>query len=163
MNDLKHFHPDELLQEAISQYLKLPLSWKHDLLAGHDLGNVEIEEVAVEHSLDHSGHDGDDVVEGLVVVAEDPVDDVEAAVTAEGEQVVAGDRLGLPRLGDHEQLGQDGDALQVDGEGPQDLHHAELVVDDKTEEDAGAKEELNPECVVVAVIGRLSLHGLVLN
>ena len=155
---MKHFHPSELLQEVNTQYLKLPLSWKHNLLAGHDLGDVEIEEVAVEHSLDHSGHDGDDVVEGLVVVAEDPVDDVEAAVTAEGEQVVAGDRLGLPRLGDHEQLGQDGDALQVDGEGPQDLHHTELVVEDNGQEGGGSQEELNPERVVVAVIRGLELE-----
>ena len=129
------------------------------LLSLENLGDVKIEEVAVEDSLDAAGDDGDDVIEALEVVAVDPVKDVEAAVGAEGEQVVAGDRLGLPSLGDHEQLGQDGDALQVDGEGPQDLHHAELVVDDKTEEDAGAKEELNSECVVVAVIGRLSLIG----
>ena len=129
------------------------------LLSLENLGDVKIEEVAVEDGLDAAGDDSDDVIEALEVVAVDPVEDVEATVGAEGEQVVAGDRLGLPGLGDHEQLGQDGDALQVDGEGPQDLHHAELVVDDKTEEDAGAKEELNPECVVVAVIGRLSLIG----
>merc|ERR1719350_1475309 len=50
---------------------------------------------------------------------------------------------------------QDGHTLQVDGEGPQDFHHAELMVDDKTEEDAGAEKELNSESVMVAVIGRL--------
>ena len=133
------------------------LGWKHNLLAGHDLGDVEIEEVAVEDSLDHAGHDGDDVVECLVVVAEDPVEDVQTAVGAEGEQVVAGDRLGLPGLGDHEQLGQDGHTLQVDGEGPQDLHHAELVVEDDGEEGGGAEEELDPERVMVAVVGRLEL------
>ena len=68
---------------------------------------------------------------------------------------MAGDGLRLVSLADHEQLGQDGHTLQVDGEGPQDLHHAELVIDDKTEEDAGAKKELNSEGVMVAVIGRL--------
>ena len=136
------------------------LGWKHNLLAGHDLGDVEIEEVAVEDSLDHAGHDGDDVVECLVVVAEDPVEDVQTAVGAEGKQVVAGDRLRLPGLGDHEQLGQDGHTLQVDGEGPQNLHHAELVVDDKTEEDAGAEKELNSESVMIAVIGRLMCNNM---
>ena len=157
MNDLKLFRPCELLQEAITQYLKLPLSWKYNLLAGHDLGDVEIEEVAVEYSLDHAGHDGDDVIEGLVIVAEDPVEDVEAAIRSEGEQVVAGDRLGLPGLGDHEELGQDGDTLQVDGEGPQDLHHAELVVDDQRQQDAGAEQELHAEGVVVTIVGRLQI------
>ena len=127
------------------------------LLSLENLSDVKIEEVAVENGLNAAGDDSDDVIEALEVVAVDPVEDVEAAVGAKGEQVVAGDRLGLPGLGDHEQLGQDGDTLQVDGEGPQDLHHAELVVHDKTEEDAGAKEELNTECVVVAVIGCLLL------
>ena len=125
------------------------------LLSLENLSDVKIEEVAVEDGLDAAGDDSDDVIEALEVVAVDPVEDVEAAVGAEGEQVVAGDRLGLPGLGDHEQLGQDGDTLQVDGEGPQDLHHAELVINDKTKEDAGAKQELNTKCVVVAVIGGL--------
>ena len=159
MNDLKLF-PGKLIQKAITQtqYLKLPLSWKHNLLAGHDLGDVEIEEVAVEHNLDHAGHDGDDVIEGLLIVAEDPVEDVGAAIGSKGEQIVAGDRLGLPGLGDHEQLGQDGDTLQVDGEGPQDLHHTELVVEDKGQESGGSQEKLDPERVVVAVIRRLELE-----
>ena len=130
------------------------------LLSLENLGNVKIEEVTVENGLDAAGDDSDDVVESLEVVAVDPVEDVKAAVGAEGEQVVAGDRLGLPGLGDHEQLGQDGHTLQVDGEGPQDLHHAELVVDDKTEEDAGAEKELNSESVMVAVIGRLICNNM---
>merc|ERR1719468_1308726 len=138
-----------------SSHSLLCLGWKHNLLAGHNLGDVKIEEVAVENGLDHTGYNGGDVIECLVVVAEDPVEDVQAAVGAKGEQVVAGDCLSLPRLGDHEQLGQDGHTLQVDREGPQDLHHTELVVEDKTEKDAGAKQELNSESVMVAVIGRL--------
>ena len=131
------------------------------LLSLENLSDVKIEEVAVENGLDAAGDDSDDVIEALEVVAVDPVEDVEATVGAKSEQVVAGDRLGLPSLGDHEQLGQDGDTLQVDGEGPQDLHHAELVVHDKTEEDAGAKKELNTKCVVVAVIGCLLLIRIV--
>ena len=34
--------------------------------------------------------------------------------------------------------------LQVDGEGPEDLHDGELVVEGQGQQDAGAKEELNP-------------------
>ena len=52
---------------------------------------------------------------------------------------MAGDGLRLAGLGDHEELGQDGDTLQIDGEGPEDLHYAELMVNDKTKEDAGAQ------------------------
>ena len=77
-------------------------------------------------------------------------------VRAECKQVVAGDAFRLPGLGDHEQLGQDGDTLQVDGEGPQDLHHAELVVEDKGQEDAGPQQELHAEGVVIPVISRLN-------
>ena len=125
------------------------------LLSLENLGDIKIEKVTVEDGLDAASDDSDDVVEALEVVAVDPVEDVQAAVGAEGEQVVAGDGLSLPSLGDHEQLGQDGHALQVDREGPEDLHNAELVVDDETKEDAGAKKELNSECVMISVIGRL--------
>ena len=68
---------------------------------------------------------------------------------------MAGDRLGLPGLGDHEELGQDGHGLQVDGEGPEDLHDAELVVDDQGEQDAGAEQKLHTECVVITIVGGL--------
>lgn len=82
---------------------------------------VEIEEVAVEDCLDHPGHNGDHVEEALEVETPDPVDEVECAVEAQEEQVVGGDGLRLTSLTDHEELGQDGHRLQVDGERPQDL------------------------------------------
>ena len=90
---------------------------------------LTVEEVAIQDCLDTTSHDGNHVVEGLGVVAVDPVENVEATVRAEGEEIVAGDALGLAGLGHHEQLGQDGDRLQVDGEGPEDFHHRELVVE----------------------------------
>ena len=64
--------------------------------------------------------------------------------------------LRLPGLSDHEELGEDGDALQVDGEGPEDLHDAELVVEDDSQEHGGSQEELHSEGVVVTVVGRLN-------
>jgi len=54
-------------------------------LALHDLGHVEVEEVAVEHSLDNPGYDGNDVIESLIVVAVDPVQDVQSPIAAESE------------------------------------------------------------------------------
>ena len=84
-------------------------------------GDVEVEEIAVEDRLDQAGHDGNEVKEALEVVAPDPVEEIERAVHAQCEQVVAGDGLRLARLAHHEELRQDGHRLQVDGEGPEDL------------------------------------------
>ena len=137
--------------------LKGKLCWKNNLFSCHDFCDVEIEEVTVEDGLDDPGHDSDDVIETLEVEAVDPVENVESAVGAEREEIVAGDGLGLAGLGDHEELGQDGDTLQVDGEGPEDLHHAELVVDDQRQQDAGAEQELHAEGVVVTIVGRLKI------
>ena len=150
------FHAKTFKTTLKNNFAKL-LSWQLQLLPLENLGDVEIEEVAVEDGLDAAGNDGDDVVEPLVVVAVDPVENVESAVGAEREEIVAGDGLGLAGLGDHEELGQDGDTLQVDGEGPQDLHHAELVVDDQRQQDAGAEQELHAEGVVVTIVGRLKI------
>ena len=85
------------------------------------LGDVEIEEVAIEHGLDATGHHGNQVKEALRIVAVDPVEDVKGSVDAQGKQVVAGDGLCLSSLADHEQLRKNGHWFQVDGEGPQDL------------------------------------------
>lgn len=90
--------------------------------------------------------------------AVDPVENVESAVRAQHEQVVAGDGLRFAGLGHHEELGKDGSCLKVDREGPQDLGEGELVVDDEREDDAGSEEELNAEGVVVAVVRGLELH-----
>ena len=132
------------------------LGWKLQLLSLQDLRDVEIEEVAVEDGLDAAGDDGDDVIEALRVVSVDPVEDVETAVGTESKEIVAGDRLRLPCLAHHEQLGQDGHALQVDGEGPEDLHHAELVVHHQGQQDARTQQKLYPEGVVITVIGCLN-------
>lgn len=55
------------------------------------------------------------------MVTPHPVGDVENSIEAEEEQVVCGDGLCLPRLGNHEELWHYGHRLQEDGEGPQDL------------------------------------------
>ena len=110
-----------------------------EFLALENLRDVQIEEIAVEDGLDTAGDDGDDVVESLEVVSVDPVEDVESSVGAESKEIVTGDGLRLAGLADHEELGEDGDTLQIDGEGPEDLHHAELMVDHQGQEDAGAQ------------------------
>lgn len=81
--------------------------------------NVQVEEVAVENGLDDTSDDSDHIVETLAVVSINPVEDVEAAVGAETEQVVAGDRLGLARLAHHKKLWQNCDRFQINGKCPQ--------------------------------------------
>ena len=82
-----------------------------ELLSLENFGDVEIEEIAIENSLDASGNDGDDVIETFAVVSEDPVEDVEATIGAESKQVVASNALGFSGLGHHKKLGQDGHTL----------------------------------------------------
>jgi len=134
------------------------LSWEGELLALEDLGYVQVEEVAVQNGLDDAGHDGDEVEEALAVVAVDPVEEVQAAVQAKSEQVVSGDGLRLASFADHEELGKDGDWFQVDGESPQDLESAELVVDQEGETADGNNKKFRPESVVVTVVGGLELN-----
>ena len=64
---------------------------------------------------------------------------------------MGGDRLGLAGLLDHEQLRQDGHRLEVDGEGPEDFHQRELVVQHQRKKDGGADQKLNPKIVSLLV------------
>ena len=84
-------------------------------------GDIKVEEVTVEDSLDHARHNGNHVKEALKVETPDPVEEVEGAIHAQAEQVVGGDCLRLASLADHEELRQDCHRLQVDGERPKDL------------------------------------------
>lgn len=71
---------------------------------------------------------------------------------------MSGDGLSLAGLADHEQLGKNGNALQVDAEGPQDLKRGELVVDKEGKTTNRHDKKLSAEGVVIAVIGGLELH-----
>lgn len=99
----------------------------------------------------HPGHHSDLVVELLGVVAPDPVGDVEGTVEAQEEKVVRRDGLRFPGLADHEELGEDGHGLQVDGEGPEYLQGREAVVLQKRQACDGDQQELQAEGVVLAV------------
>lgn len=84
-------------------------------------GDIKVEEVTVEDSLDHTSHNGNQIKEAFKVETPDPVEDIEGPIKAQAEQVVGGDGLCLASLADHEELRQDSHRLQVDGERPQDL------------------------------------------
>ena len=106
----------------------------------------------IEDSLDTAGPDSDDVVEAFVVVPVDPVEDVEAAVEAENEEINTDCHLSLARPVDEDQLRDQSDALEVDGKGPEYLHDGELVVDDESEDGARHKQEDKTELVVMIVV-----------
>jgi len=54
--------------------------WQLEFLPFDDLGDVQVEEIAIQDGLDAAGNDGDDVVESFSIVSVDPVDDVEGSV-----------------------------------------------------------------------------------
>ena len=83
--------------------------------------DIQVKEVAVQSSLNASGHNGNDIIVAFHVEPEAPVQNVQGPVAAEGKQVVGRDRLCLAGLGNHVELRHDGNTLQVDGEGPQNL------------------------------------------
>jgi len=68
------------------------------------------------------------------------------------------DRFCFPSFGDHEELREDRNTLQVDRESPEYLHDTELVVEDQGKDRDWSEEELNAECIVIAIIGSFELY-----
>ena len=68
---------------------------------------------------------------GLSKVPVDPVDQVQGTVGAKCKEIVGRDHLGLASLGEHKELREKGQCLEVDREGPQDLFRC-LLTKDKT-------------------------------
>jgi len=54
--------------------------WQLEFLPFDDLGDVQVEEIAIQDGLDAAGNYGDDIVESFSIVSVDPVDDVEGSV-----------------------------------------------------------------------------------
>lgn len=120
-------HPSGFL--TMPRPLQKASDGKLELLALHDFRVVDPEEIAVENSLDDARDNGNpvDLVLGLGKVPPEPVGDVQAAVDSKGEEVVRGDSLGFAGALEHEELGQDGNGLEPDAEGPEDLIGRVLV------------------------------------
>lgn len=136
---------------------KETLDGQFELLALHHLGVVNPEEVRVQDGLDNAGDDGDpvDLVVHLGEVTVDPVGDVQGTVDTEGSEVVGSDGLGLASTLEHEELGQDGDGLEPDGEGPEDLPEGVVVGEDDGQGGGASKQVLDAERVLIGVIGGL--------
>ena len=85
----------------------------------------------------------------------DPIRNVERPVCTECSEVVGGDCLGLASALEHEELGEDGDALEVYREGPEDLEQVEpalAVVGEEGEHAARPEQVLEPERVDARVV-----------
>ena len=86
-----------------------------------------VEKVGIQDSLHNARRDGDGIQRArdearervALKVPVYPVWDVERAVQAQREEVVRSDGLGLACPAQHEQLRQNGNALEEDGEGPE--------------------------------------------
>jgi hypothetical protein len=130
------------------------LYWQLELLALHDSGVVDVEEVAIQNSLDKAGDNSDPVrlVLGLGEVTVDPVGDVQRAVAAQGEQIVGGDGLGLTSALEHKQLREDSHRLEPDGEGPEDLGEGVLVREKDCENGGATEEVLDAEGIDVGIV-----------
>lgn len=133
------------------------LDGKLELLALEDLVVVNVEEIAVQNSLDETSNDGDPI--SLVVrldgVTVDPVGDVQGAVDTEGEEVVSGDCLCFTGALKHEELGQNCDRLEPNGKGPEDLRDGVGVWEDDGEDGGTGEEVLHLEGIDVGIVGRL--------
>ena len=81
----------------------------------------------------------------LVVVAIDPVEDVESAIQGGGHDVGHDVSLGLSRLDDHHELGDQGNSLQVDGVSPHDLHDTGFVIGGDGQDQTGDYQKLDAE------------------
>ncbi len=82
-----------------------------------------IEEVQVQASLQEAA--GIDyivvLIVGLVVRSVNPVDDIQSAIDTEEEYIVAGEIFDVALALQEDQLGDDGEGLQVQREVPQEL------------------------------------------
>jgi len=76
-----------------------------------------------------------------------PVWYVQPTVCAKRGEVVRRDRFCFAGALEDEELREDGDGLEEDGEGPEDLCQAEGVVEEDPEEERGAEEVLDAEGV----------------
>lgn len=131
---------------------------KLQFLALEHLCNIKVEKVTIEERLHAAGHDRNDVVETFEVISVNPVENIKGAVHAESEQVVRCDGFCFTSFCHHEQLRQDGKRLEVNREGPQDFHDAKLMIKNEREDGRREKNKLDPEGVMIVVVGGLELE-----
>lgn len=118
------------------------------------LGIINPKEITVQHRLHHPRNPGDLIHIPLPKIPPQPIGNVQRPVQAQREQIVRRDRLGLARALQHEQLRQDGHALQPDAERPQHLGDLVAVGEEDAQDGGGEEQVLDLERVDVGVVGR---------
>lgn len=83
-----------------------------------------------------------------------PIRNIQAPVNSERGEVVCCNGLGLSRALEHEQLGQDGNRLEVDGERPENFEDREFVVADEGKNKGRANDIFKAESIDRRVVGR---------
>lgn len=134
------------------------LRWQTELLSLENFCNIQIEEVTVQHGLDHTSNNSYEVKKSLKVVAPNPVDQVQGTVQTQEKKIVSSDGLCFPSFADHKKLRENSNRLKIDGEGPQYLQWREVMIDKKGEPTNRNYQKLHPEGVMVSIIGGLELH-----
>lgn len=98
------------IQIIISSFVFSPsLNGKLECTAMEDSLIINIKEIRVQGSLQHSRHHGNSFRGLAVTPAINPVQEVKGAVEAEAEEVVRGDGFGFSGFLELEHLWQDGD------------------------------------------------------
>jgi len=70
---------------------------------------------------------------------------------------VAGDTFSFAGVGDHLELGHDGDGFQINRKSPQNLDGLKMVIDQKSESGSWHQNKLDSEFIVFLIVGRLEL------
>jgi hypothetical protein len=146
------------LPSQIAGAADLPtLDRKLELLALHHLGIINPEEIRVQNRLQHARNHRNriNLVMRLRHIPIDPVRNVQGAIDSQGEEVMRRDGLGLSRALQHEELGQNGNALKPDGEGPAKLENGVAHGEEDGEHAGKEEEELDAEGIEVGVVGGL--------
>lgn len=127
-------------------------------MSSQHFSNVEVEEIAVQHSLDNTSTDSNGIHMVIFIISVDPVQDVERTVCPKSKQVMAGDVFSFSGLGHHEQLWHNGNRLEIDGKSPEDLEWGELVVENECEDCRRKDGKFNhSKCVMISIVRRLKL------
>lgn len=139
--------PSPSSQFVIPSYSPRSLYRQRELLSLHHLGVIDPEEITIQHRLYESSQHRSLVQVSLGHISPYPVRDVQRAVRAQRRDVVDRDCVRLAGALQHEQLRQDGDGLEPDAEGPQDLDRLVFEGEEERHDGCAHEQVLNTEGV----------------
>lgn len=139
----------------------MTLNGKLELFTLEDLGVVDVEEIAIENSLDNASNNGYPIklVLGVHKVSIDPVGNIQSSVAAKSKKVMCSNSFGLTGSLKHKKLWQDGYRLQPDGKGPENLGEGVLIRNEDGEDGCTTNKVVHAEGVDVGVVRRLVCIG----